>query len=114
MSNRQTMPTTSCILPGRTPARVGGGSRPGEVLRHRLPGDAYRVRDPVMLELAALTQPVHRRRRNVEALCDLSNGVLGACQRRPERLFDRGTKGGTKLRDICCGSVRLMRELRTP
>ena len=65
-----------------------------------------------VLELMAATQRVHRRGRDAEALGDTANGKLGHSETGSERPLGRGTKGGTKLRATCCGSVRQVRDRR--
>jgi hypothetical protein len=89
---------------------LGAGTCGHQVLREGALGDADGVGDAVVLELAVAAQRVHRRGRDAKALGDVPDGQLDHSEACPERPLDRGTKGGTKLRDTFCGSVRSMRE----
>ncbi len=68
----------------------------------------------MVFELATTAQRVHRCGGDVQARGDVANGELWSCQAGPDRSLGRGTKGGTKLRDTRCGSMRLMREPGIP
>jgi hypothetical protein len=64
----------------------------------------------VVLQLAAPAERVHRRGRDAEPLGDTADGELGLSEEGSGGPSDRGTKGGTKLRATCCGSVRQVRD----